>query len=121
MSDPAYTNLPNLRTLIGHDGIPGVEYAIIDTSNLLRAQKEGWEEISQRGSRVFPIRGPLGESACKLLGRGKPIPGQQLGVVCHVFVDRTVKERTGLGIEEEKPAEATKPAEPAKPVVVEKK
>lgn len=94
----AFTHIPTLREMIHNDGTPGCEYAIVEQANLFKAQQEGWDDITG-GTLMFPIKGPKGEAHCKLLGRGKPIPGQIAGIISPLHVDISVKAKTGLGAE----------------------
>lgn len=100
----AYTAIPSLVQLIGTSGRPGVRYAIVLTSHMLRAQKEGWEDLAG-GTKVFPIEGPKGTAECVLRAKGKPIKSQQGQYKSPMFVDKGVREATGLGaVEPELPS-----------------
>jgi hypothetical protein len=102
VNQPTFTEIPTLRQLIKNDGKPGVEYAIVEVANLFRAQSEGWDDLDMR-TRAFRLQGPQGTADCKLLGKGKPIPGQQMGSVSPLHIDTSVKQKTGLGIKEAPP------------------
>lgn len=56
-------------------GIPGCEYAIVLTTNLGRAQREGWVKTAD-SQGVFEISGPSGIAECEMYVSGKPIKGQ---------------------------------------------
>jgi hypothetical protein len=99
MNHPVYTTIPTIRDLIQNDGKPGVEYAIVDTGNLLKAQSDGWGETAMR-TKVFELKGPKGSAPCKLLSRGNPIPGQTMGVKSILHIDVNVKQKTGLDVKE---------------------
>lgn len=111
MNYPHYDHIPTIREMLGHDGIPGVEYALVTDHNLFKAQTESWEDISG-GSKMMLIRGPKGEVPCKLLARGRPIKGAIMGIVSFLHKDKRIREITGLG-EPEPPTPKSEPLRPA--------
>ena len=90
--------IPNLRNLLPKmKGIPGFKYAQICTSNLWKAQDQGWLEVD--GTAIYIIRGPKGDATMKLYTMGKRIPGQAHDSGARVcLVDKDVEDVTGLEI-----------------------
>lgn len=96
MPTPIFDRIPMTQDLIKNDGQAGVEYAIVDTANIVKAHQEGWERLSPP-TVPFLIKGPKGTAACDFLGRGKPIKGQTIGTtISPLAVDREIREKTGL-------------------------
>ena len=96
--------IPNLRNLLPKmKGIPGFKYAQICTSNLWKAQDQGWLEVD--GTAIYIIRGPKGDATMKLYTMGKRIPGQAHDSGARVcLVDKDVEDVTGLEINGENDA-----------------
>ena len=94
-----YNHIPNLRDLLSTNaGLPGVEYAQVTLENLYQAQKSGWSKLSGH-QKIYIIRGPKGEVACELYGKGKPIKGQNTMSgkrIC--WIDKAIRLKTGLGL-----------------------
>lgn len=90
--------IPNLKNLLPKlRGIPGFKYAQICTSNLWKAQDQGWLEVD--GTAIYIIRGPKGDATMKLYTMGKRIPGQAHDSGARVcLVDKDVEAVTGLEI-----------------------
>ena len=90
--------IPNLKNLLPKlRGIPGFKYAQICTSNLWKAQDQGWLEVD--GTAIYIIRGPKGDATMKLYTMGKRIPGQAHDSGARVcLVDKEVEDVTGLTI-----------------------
>ena len=66
-----YDHLPSLKELMpSTGGVPGIEYLMVSTTNLRRAQDEGWLRSSGSEQRVFTLEGPAGRVDCELYSRG---------------------------------------------------
>ena len=98
MSDYTYDHVPTLEELLPNSGgRPGVEYAIVSTLNMRKAQDEGWERLAGN-QKIFTITGPAGSADCELFGRGKPIRGADASSGRRrCFVDGSVRDATGHG------------------------
>lgn len=96
--DYTYDYIPTLEQLLpSNGGLPGVEYAIVATSNMRKAQDEGWERLAGN-QKIFTVTGPQGEVDCELFGRGKPIKGADAQAGRRrCYVDGSVRDRTGHG------------------------
>ena len=101
--------IPNLRNLLPKmKGIPGFKYAQICTSNLWKAQDQGWLEVD--GTAIYIIRGPKGDATMKLYTMGKRIPGQAHDSGARVcLVDKDVEDVTGLEINGENDGTVNEP------------
>lgn len=112
-----YTKIPRLKQLLPRTGgLPGVEYAIISTSNMRKAQDLGWERLAG-AQKIFTIEGPKGNADCELFGKGAPIRGMDtLAGVRRLSIDPEVRKVTGFVSEPPKGgSDSTAPAPAVKP------
>ena len=97
MSNPyLFDRVPTLEELLPQTGgRPGVTYAMVATSNLRKAQEQGWERLAGN-TPIWTVEGPKGTVDFELWGRGKPIPGQDPNSSrCLCYVDKSIREDTG--------------------------
>jgi hypothetical protein len=87
---------PGVGTLMPNSGgRPGVTYAQVCTHNLVRAMREGWEQV--KDSEPYVVVGPSGEAAVMLLCSGKPIRGgRSASGACKCKIDREIYTLTGF-------------------------
>ena len=92
-----FDHVPDLRELLPKTGgIPGVLYAQVSISNARKAQDEGWGDM-HGNLAIYTITGPSGTVDCKLVCKGKPIPGQGSGSGARVcLADDTIYQLTGI-------------------------
>jgi hypothetical protein len=111
-----YTNIPSLEQLLPNTGgLPGVRYAIVSTSNMRKAQDDGWERLSGN-QKIFTIEGPKGSVDCELFGKGKPMRSMDVASgrrVC--MIDKDVRKATGFVTES--PLKGDSDSTDAKPIV----
>ena len=95
-----YSKIPTLEQLLPNTGgLPGVKYAIVSTSNMRKAQDDGWERLSGN-QKIFTIKGPSGVVDCELFGKGEPMRGIDVSAgrrVC--MIDKSIRDATGFGTE----------------------
>lgn len=109
---PARTNdkFPSLLPLYG--GKPGYTYLQCPIVRQREAQDNAkWKWQPVRDTKIYTIRGPLGQVDCVLLCSGKPIPGtDHRSNKRVVYLDPDISEITGLsgdtGLIPEEPEES---------------
>jgi hypothetical protein len=93
-----FDHVPDLRELLPKwRGRPGFTYLQCVTSNLRRAQDEGWVEVDN--TVIYTIEGPKGSADLKLLCRGSLTPGQPHDSGARLcYCDKAVEQLTGIWV-----------------------
>lgn len=97
MSEPrTYEAYPQVYELLSNGGWPGVQYLLVPSSHLHKAEKAGWELTN--GIKSFSLTaGEARVDGVLLMSRGKPTPGaSQHNGTRRLFISAALDKALGI-------------------------